>query len=115
MDKELKQLARLVVEEKVDTKKVESIVAKLADKDLKVFLKFLKQAIARNTVTVASADSITKEVALYFEKKYIGKRIVYSQNEELGAGVVVKIDDDVYDYTVRNYLATTIANLEREL
>lgn len=115
MDKQLRDLAFAIVKEQtVNSKHIESLVDSLSVKELRTFLRYLRLAQDAQTITVTTASD-TPELKKYIAKNFADKHIVYTTDETIGGGVIVKIGDDVYDYTVRNYIDTTIKRLINEL
>jgi hypothetical protein len=115
MDKQLRDLAFAIVKsKKVDASLIDSFVSKLSTHDTEKLLGFLKIAQAKNTITVTSAEN-TPTLVEYFEKRFADKNIIFQTDDTIGGGVIVKIGDDVYDYSVRNYINTTISRLNEEL
>lgn len=115
MDKQLRDLAFAIVQaKKVDARIIESLLSKLSAKDTEKLLKFLRIAQEKNMITVTTAVT-TASICEYFDKKYADMQITYQTDDTIGGGVIVKIADDVYDYSVRNYIDITINRLSEEL
>lgn len=116
MDNQLRALAYSIVENGgIDEKKLAALIAKLPKKDLHTFLNHLKNARIKNTVTVTTAIEPTAEIKKYFNDSFQNKTVQFVTDSNIGAGVIVKIGDDVYDYSVQNYIATTIDAVQKEL
>ncbi|HRN96539.1 MAG TPA: F0F1 ATP synthase subunit delta [Candidatus Levybacteria bacterium] len=115
MDKQLRDLAFAIVRsKKVETTTIDSLLSQLSTKDTKKFLSHLRTALEKNTVSITATEK-TPELTSYFEKKFADMHIIHQTDDTIGGGVIVKIADDVYDYSVRNYIATTINHLNEEL
>ncbi len=116
MDKELRNIAYAIVAQQiVDKKKMNALIERLSVEELRTFVKYLKDALARNTITVTAAAEASDEIKKFFDTKYKDKRVLYQKDESIGGGLVVKIEDDVYDYSVKNYIETTVNTLQNEL
>lgn len=116
MDKQLRALAYSIIETgDIDEKKLAALVAKLPKKDLQTFLFHLKNALAKNTVTVTTATEPSTTLQKHFEETFKNKTVQFVTDTNVGAGVIVKIGDDVYDYSVQNYIAATIDAVQKEL
>lgn len=115
MDKQLRDLAFAIVKEQsIDKKRVVSLVNSLSTNELRTFLRHLQVAQAAQTVTVTTVSD-NPQLKEYFAKNFADKHIVFKKDDTIGGGVIVKVGDDVYDYTVRNYIDTTINRLTNEL
>lgn len=115
MDKLLRDLAFSIVQsKKIDKKLIDSVLTKLTTKDKEKFLLFLKLAQEKHTITITTADN-SSDVSSAVSKKFPDMYINHVVDDTIGGGVIVKIADDVYDYSVRNYITTTIKNLSNTL
>lgn len=115
MDKQLRDLAFAIVKEQsVEKKRVATLVNSLSPKELRMFLRHLQVAQEAQTVTVTTVSD-NPQLKEYVVKNFADKHIVFKTDDTIGGGVIVKIGDDVYDYTVRNYIGTTISRLTNEL
>ena len=115
MDKQLRDLAFAIAKEQTaQTKHIESLIESLSVKELRIFLHYLHLAQNAQTITVTTTSD-TPNLTDYFAKNFADKHIVYKTDNSIGGGIIVKIGDDVYDYTVRNYIDTTIDRLTNEL
>jgi F0F1-type ATP synthase delta subunit len=111
MDKQLRDLAFAIIRtKKVDETLVDGLIAKLSAKDIEKFLSYLRIAQEKNTITITTVYA-DPSISRFFEKKYADMQISYKTDDTIGGGVIVKIADDVYDYSVRNYISTTIDRL----
>jgi F0F1-type ATP synthase delta subunit len=112
MDNDLRELAYAIVDEgKVNSDAFNMVLQKLTSKQTEKFLTFLKAAQEKNTVTVTTANE-SDAVKKYFDTKYKNMQIIYNTDDTIGGGVIVKVADDVYDYSVRNYISNTITKVQ---
>jgi F0F1-type ATP synthase delta subunit len=115
MGNDLKQLAAAIVSQgTVDQKAVSALIESLSANELRELLKYLRTAYEKKAVTVTTAmetDTVTRK---QFETTF-KNTITYQTDPSVGAGVIVKIGDDVYDYTVLNYIENTISQLQEDL
>lgn len=115
MDRQLRELAFSIVQaKKVDKKILDSFLSKLTHADVEKFLGYLRTATQKNTITVTTTEK-SEQLEEYLNKNYKNMYVNYQIDDTIGGGVIVKIADDVYDYSVRNYIATTIDNLNKAL
>ncbi len=115
MDKQLRDLAFAIVKQQsIKKDEVNKLLDSLSDKQLRNFLYFLRVAQDSNKIEITTTSDSPK-LDDYFAKNFPDKQISYKTDDTIGGGVVVKIGDDVYDYTVRNYIDTTIQRLTNEL
>jgi F0F1-type ATP synthase delta subunit len=112
MDNDLRELAITIVHDgKVNAEAFNSLLKKLSAKQSEKFLSYLKAAQEKNTVTVTTFEN-SDVVKTYFDGKYKNMQIIYKTDDTIGGGVIVKIADDVYDYSVRNYINNTITKVQ---
>jgi F0F1-type ATP synthase delta subunit len=112
MDNDLRELAYAIVADgKVNSEAFNAVLEKLSTKQTEKFLTFLKSAQEKNTITVTTATE-SDAVKKYFDTKYKNMQINYKTDGTIGGGVIVKIADDVYDYSVRNYINNTVTKVQ---
>jgi len=97
----LKELAYQTVVNGMIEKNVEKFVLdKLSKSELKEYLLHLKRSLAKETLIVISAteiDATTKKLLMrQFGKKYVDSQI----NPKVGAGLVIKNNDDIIDLSL---------------
>ncbi len=115
MDNQLRQLAYSITTTgsvKKDT--ISQFINSLSTSDLKKFLQYLRTAYAKSNIEVTTAEK-SDIIAEYFKKNYKDKNISFRTDSSIKGGVIVKIGDDMYDYSVKNYINTTIERLTNEL
>lgn len=115
MDKQLRDLAFSITKtDSVSKNQINNLINALSTEDLRKLLKYLKLAQKSNTITVTAASD-DKDLKALVSKQFDSKQINYQVDDTIGGGVIVKIGDDVYDYSVKNYINTTINRLSEEL
>lgn len=115
MDKQLRDLAFSIVKtQSVNKDQINSLIGSLSTDELRKLLNYLKLAHKSNLITVTIADD-DKNIKDYIARQFPDKKITYHVDDKIGGGVIVKIGDDVYDYSVKNYINTTINRLSEEL
>lgn len=109
----IKKLAEIASEKEAISQDVqEYVLTVLGKQDLKIFLMYFKQMIDKKTVYVKSATEITNQSLQILKNNFDGKKILVEEDKSLGAGVKLKIDDMVVDFTIKNYINETIAQLK---
>ena len=115
MDNDLTNLARAIVAgDTVNQKAITSLLDSLSPQQLRVLLSALRTAYEKIAVTVTTATDTNMAEKNELENTF-KQTIRYHVDPTVGAGVIVKIGDDVYDYTVLNYIENTVTQLQEEL
>lgn len=92
---------------------IEEYVLKcLSKKDLKDFLRFYKTAIDKTKIYVSSPEELSNEGTNLLKNLYKDKDIVLSIDKTLGAGLKLKEDDMIVDFTFKKYINDTIEKLK---
>lgn len=91
------------------------MLAKLSLKDLKKFLHFLKNELIKSRVEVASSDKLPQETQIALSKKFKGKHMVQKVDQNLGAGMLVKTYDMIFDLTVMGNVKQIAQKIEDAL
>ncbi len=98
------------IDKKLDPDRINKIVKLLTRKDLKVYIKLLKNYEKQNTVIVSLPFLYNDKKK--FSKIFKGKKIIYKEDTSLMTGVKIVNNDIVYEYDLKNTLediATHIA------
>ena len=112
-NKKIKKLAQIESEKNAITKDISKFVIEYIEKkELKVFLNYYKSALDKKTVHIKSAEKISASKIKEFESIYKNKDIVFSVDEELGGGFILRENDSVVDFTVKDYINKTIDSLK---
>src|SRR5689334_1366195 len=97
----------------LDEKKVNKIATILKRKDLKAYVRALKLAEKKKTITIAlpqaSVYNTTKQI---FFDLFPGKSITIDEDKLLLLGGKVEADDMVYDFSLKNKLENFLSELE---
>lgn len=110
-NKLLQQLAQSILSQKVVSNATVDFVMKQSRRDIKTLLSYLRSEYHKMTVEVTSARTLSGDAQKKIESRYQDKNIVYNINEKLGGGIIVRDNDDVYDFSARAFLNMTIEKL----
>ncbi|MDO8269953.1 MAG: hypothetical protein Q7T54_04775 [Candidatus Levybacteria bacterium] len=112
-NQKLKKLALISAEATSIPKDIENFVLKCLNKqDLKAFLHYYKLELDKKRVYVSSTNVISGENLGLIKKMYAGKDIITIIDENLGAGLKLKHDDLVVDFTFKKYINDTVEKLK---
>lgn len=112
-NQKLKKLARIAAASKTVPADIEEFVLTCLNKmELKTFLNFYKNALAKERVYITSSQKVSDESMSQLKKMYADKEIVTVIDEELGAGIKLQHDDLVVDFTFKKYINDTIEKLK---
>lgn len=109
----LKKLAISIVENGIDAKTSSFLLTKLNKTQLKIFLTYYKKALAKKSVIVTTADTISLEVQNSLKKQFDDKMIILNTDPKVGGGIKMQLDDTIIDFTVKKYINDTIDQLEQ--
>lgn len=108
-EKKLKKLAVIAAENKTIPSEIEQFVlTKLNKKELKTFLHFYRLALSKKRLYVTTPFPISNDELENLKNLYKNKEIINSIDESLGAGIKLKNDDLVIDFTFKKYINDTI-------
>jgi F0F1-type ATP synthase delta subunit len=111
----LKKLAEISLKESTIPEDIKQfILTKLNKNDLKFFLGHFKNALRRKRVYVTSPNILSKDQQLNLMKMYPQKDIIFSTDENIGAGIKIQDNDTIYDMTFRKYLTDLIGGLSKD-
>ena len=106
----IKQLAKQSFDNRnLDEKKISLITVKLKKTDARSYIQALKQITQQNTVLVQSPIAIDAVVQKQLQIKFPNKKVVYTINKDLLAGMRIVDNDLLYDYS----LGTKIDKISR--
>lgn len=88
----------------LDQEKVIEIVSHLKRKQLKLYLKALKNREKAISVTIILPSLPTDKEQESFKKLFPNKKIVYNLDPNLLVGVKIVVNDDVYDLNLKHVL-----------
>ncbi len=87
----------------LDGKKVDKIVKQLSQKDLKMYIKSLKNIENKNTVTIVVPNLLKNSTLLNEVKKlFANKKIILKEDRSLIAGLQLIDNDTIYDFNLKN-------------
>lgn len=112
--KEIKKLAQdCYTDNKLDEKQIEKIGALLSRKDVKEFIRCLKQIEKKHNLYVALTDTnIYNQNKNLFKDLAKGKEIIFQENPSLLLGMQIINDDMIYEMSLQNRLESFQKDVE---
>lgn len=112
-DQKIKKLAIIASQsDKIPSDIEEYILNYLGKQELKIFLKYFKSALEKKRVYVSSPADLRDESITMLKGIYKGKDILVDVNPSLGAGLKIRENDTIIDFTFRRYIDETIESLK---
>jgi F0F1-type ATP synthase delta subunit len=113
--KQIKKLAMASYTGKIlDLKKINRITKLLTRADLKRYIRFLKSLEKSKTVTVVTSNSDVKtELNKKLKQIFPGKRLEFSKDESLIAGIKLIDNDNIYDFNLKNTFENLVSYINR--
>ena len=104
--KQIKDLAKAsYTKEQLDVKNVNRVAKLLNRSEFKQYIKFLKSIEQQKTVKIAISDANTKGVLLrQLKNKFPGKKLEFTEDKALIAGIKIIDNDNIYDLNLANTL-----------
>ena len=98
----------------LDAKKVNRITKLLNRSELKKYIKFLKSLEQGKTIKVIMAKLDTKNgLSKELKAKFHNKRIEFSEDKSLIAGVKIIDNDNIYDFNLANTFKNLISYINQ--
>lgn len=108
----IKQLAySTVAGGDVDTMAADFALDTLSKSQLRMYARYLKQALAAQTLTVVSSDTLPAGEMSALLKQFSKKRAQNIVDPTIGAGVVIVNNDDIIDLSVSGEIRRFIRTL----
>jgi len=109
----LKHLAELTAKEKTISKKTGDFILKsLNRKNVKIFLHFYRNELQKKRTYVTTASVLSSESLKSLKNLFKEKIIVSNIDSNVGAGIKVRQEDIIIDYTFKRYIDDTIELLK---
>ena len=113
MDKnKIRLLAKLTGKNRTISKEIGSFVLDLNRKDLKIFLSNYRNSLQKNRAYATSASKLSAESSKKLAEIFKGKQLITAVDSSVGAGIMIKQDDSVVDFTFKKYINDTIEMLK---
>lgn len=104
-NKLIKKLAKAsYIDSRVDEKKVERIAPNLNRKQLKEYIKALKNLESKFTVYIDHSSELRGNIKKEIEELFPNKRAIFRKNEDLIMGIKITENDIVGNINLRNSL-----------
>lgn len=110
-EKQLRALAYSIADFGFDKKTADYVLQKLNKKELKLFVSYYKKALAKLTIAVTSASELTIAQKEELKQLYKDLKLTIEIDPYLGAGIKIRHDDTIIDFTFKKYINDTIAKL----
>lgn len=110
-EKRLRALAYSIAQFGLDKKTADFVMQKLNKKQLKSFVMYYKKALAKQTIAVTSAGELSGAHMDELKQRYKNMKLHIEIDPSLGAGIKIRHDDTIIDFTFKKYINDTIAKL----
>ncbi len=114
-NKQIKTLAKSSYTNNVlNSKKVNRIVKLLNRNELKTYLKFLKSLEKSKTVNVLiSKITMKNDVSNKLKRMFPDKKLEFTEDKSLIAGIRIVNNDDVYDFNLKNTFTNLVSYINQ--
>ncbi len=113
---DLKKIAKFTVKAGNIGKEIaEIILSELTRKELIFLFRYLGRTMEENTVRVFSQDSIPELLRKTLARKFYPKTVIFDKDSSLGAGIKIKMNDTVINFSVGSYLDELVTSLKNDL
>lgn len=103
--KTLKKLITIsITKNSLDPKKVEKIANVLSQKELKEYVRAIRDWEQRKKVVIISPKALTRDVINKFKKMFVDKKVINNIDPSLVVGLKIINNDLVYDLSFKNTL-----------
>lgn len=104
-DRKIFSLAKIVSKaDQTDERVKRFLVAKLTRGELKLFLKYLEKEINKDRIIISVADGLTNDIKNKLKEIFKDKTLIFHEDKILGAGIKVKVQDDLIDMSVKGLI-----------
>lgn len=109
----IKRLAIIAAKSSTIPRDIEEYVLTCFKKqELKEFLHYYKDALSKNRVFVTSSLDLSEENKTLLKSIFKEKELITLKEEDLGAGIKIRQNDTIIDYTFKKYINDTIEKLK---
>lgn len=109
----IKKLATIAADNNEVPKDIYEYALKhMGKQELKDFLKYYKNALDKKRLYVTSPKEITGEQMKIIKELYNDKDIIVTVEKDLGAGLKIKENDTIIDFSFKKYINDTIEKLK---
>ncbi len=106
-NQDLTKIARLLVKnKKIEKKMADQLITNLSKDELAKFSRILRTMVNKNRVVVLSEQPLTALLKEKIKTKYKDKDVIFQQ-EDIGDGIKLIVNDTIIDLTLEGYLNTT--------
>lgn len=110
-EKQLRALAYSIAQFGLDKKTADFVMQKLNKKQLKSFVMYYKKALAKQTIKITTAGELASSEKEELKQLYKNMKLDIEIDASLGAGIKIRHDDTIIDFTFKKYINDTIAKL----
>ena len=112
-EQKIKQLAILASQSNTIPEDVSSYVINyLSKQDLKMFMRFYKNELDKKRIYVYSPENLSENNMKTLKNLYEKKDIMLVIDSTLGAGLKIRQNDTIVDFTFKKYINDTIDTLK---
>lgn len=109
----IKKLAQLAAANKSIPKDIEEFVlTKLSKQELKDFLSFYRYELDNKRLYVAASKELSASEKTMLAGLFHNKELIVDIDKSLGAGLIIKNNDIVFDFSFRGLIDETITKLK---
>lgn len=112
-EQKIKQLAILASQSNTIPEDISLYVINyLSKQDLKLFMRFYKNELDKKRIYVYSQEKLTDNNMKLLKNMYEKKDIILVVDHTLGAGLKIRQNDTIVDFTFKKYINDTIDTLK---
>lgn len=109
----IKKLALIAAENSKVPKDIEKFVlTKMSKQELKDFLRFLRIELDKRRVYVMSSEKLLPDNITIIKRLFGDKEIIETIDKSVGAGLKIRNNDLVIDFTFKNFINDTIEKIK---
>jgi len=90
----------------------EFVLTQFSKKELKMFMSFYKAAIERKSVYVSTPSDLSADTLKMLREVFKNKEVITVLDKTLGAGIKVRQNDMIIDFTIKSFINDTINKLK---
>lgn len=109
----LKEFAKHIVENGISATEAKKILSLLSIQDLKIFERFLRQELEKQTVYITVSEELDQKTNSELTHLFKNKRIVKNVDSKIGGGINARVYDMIYDLSIKNSIER-VATLAQE-
>ena len=113
IQQKIKKLATITASNKIIPADIEEYVLNfLTKQDLKMFMQSYKLELEKKRVYISTPTELSESELSLIKNMYKDKDIITSVEKDLGAGIKLRQNDTVIDFTVKSFINDTVDALK---